>query len=144
MTRVIVTGDRHWPCVRIAEAVLDRLEARYGGDLVIVHGDCRTGVDAAFDDVATRRRLTIERHPADWSRGRRAGPERNRAMVLRGAEFCIAVHRALGRSRGTRGTVELALANAIPCYWIASNDCRPARVLGFGGFEVLVAEKARV
>ena len=99
-------GDRHrgqaLACVRIAEAVLDRLEARYGGDLVIVHGDCRTGVDAAFDDVATRRRLTIERHPADWSRGRRAGPERNRAMVLPAPNFaspCIA-HSA---ARGARG-----------------------------------------
>ena len=36
--RVLVTGDRFWNCTALAEAVVRRLIARYGNDLVVVHG----------------------------------------------------------------------------------------------------------
>ena len=143
MIRVIITGCRRWQALHVAETTCRRLQARYGSGLIIVHGACPTGVDAAFEDVCRRFGITQERFPADWSKGKRAGPERNRAMILAGADFAIAVHRNLGRSRGTRGTVELAMGSAIPVYLIDSNDCRPVRVLGFSGFEVRVASPAK-
>jgi hypothetical protein len=36
--RIIVTGDRFWVCNPLAAAILERLIARYGSDIVIVHG----------------------------------------------------------------------------------------------------------
>jgi hypothetical protein len=53
MTRIIVTGSRDWPALHVAETILHRLLVRYGDHgFCIVHGDCRTGVDAAFEDAA--------------------------------------------------------------------------------------------
>jgi acetylglutamate kinase len=45
--RILITGDRHWSCMELAERVVSRLIARYGYDLVIVHGGAN-GVDQAF------------------------------------------------------------------------------------------------
>ena len=39
--RILVTGDRHWHCDDLAEQVLNRLLARYGPGLTIVHGGRR-------------------------------------------------------------------------------------------------------
>lgn len=136
MTRVLIAGDRRWQSIHVAEQVLARLAARYG-DVVIVHGACPTGVDAAFEDAARRLRVATEPHPADWSLGPRAGPMRNAEMVRAGAALLIAVHRNLGRSRGSRSCVELALRARIPCWLIASNAVVPERVVGFEGYEVV-------
>lgn len=39
------------------------------------------GVDAQAEALAKEMGFVIDPHPADWSRGRRAGPERNARMV---------------------------------------------------------------
>lgn len=49
--RVLVAGSRSWPCHSVAEQVIARLLSRYGPNIVIVHGHCPTGVDAAFDEA---------------------------------------------------------------------------------------------
>lgn len=83
-------------------------------DVVIVHGDCPTGVDnwvSGFEDDRTN--VTIERHPADWvAHGRYAGPIRNQEMVDLGADICLAFPK--GESRGTRGCAKLAQEAGIP------------------------------
>ncbi len=71
--RVIVTGDRAWAMNELAAAVLRRLGARYGPDLIIVHGDA-TGVDQSFCDVCNGFGYDQEPHPAAWDRlGNAAG-----------------------------------------------------------------------
>jgi acetylglutamate kinase len=45
--RIVATGGRFWVCRQLAETVLRRLLARYGPDVVIVHG-ADPGVDRAF------------------------------------------------------------------------------------------------
>ena len=35
--RIVVAGHRHWQCDEPAEWILNRLLARYGPDLVMVH-----------------------------------------------------------------------------------------------------------
>ena len=142
--RVIVTGDRHWDCLGLAELVVARLVARHGADLVIVHGDA-TGVDRAFADAAEDAGVTVESHPAQWGeinhpravikRDRNghpydsaAGPRRNGAMVARGAGLCLVVHRDLGASRGTKDCARQAIAAGIPTWLVASDDPDPARL----------------
>ena len=141
MKRVLITGDRNWQSINVATIVLSRLSRRYGErGYLIVHGDA-SGVDAAFEDKARSLRIRTEPHPADWETlGRRAGPVRNGQMVAAGADFAIAVHRELGRSKGTRDCVEKCLAAGIPVYWIRDNNAEPLRVRGFDGVEVLTGK----
>jgi hypothetical protein len=127
--RVVITGSRGWDCPELAERVVGRLVARYGRDeLVIVHG-AASGVDAAFHWTACMARTGREPHPTDWTRlGRRAGPIRNAAKVSTGAGLCIAVHKFLINSKGTKDCVRQALAAGIPTWLIDSDDGELARL----------------
>jgi YspA, cpYpsA-related SLOG family len=126
---VIITGDRGWDCPELAGRVVGRLAARYGREnLIIVHGAAR-GVDAAFHHAATLARVDKDPCPAEWERlGRRVGPIRNAAMVAKGAVLCIAVHRFLAKSKGTKDCCLQALAAGIPVWLIDSDDGEPTRL----------------
>lgn len=52
----------------------------YGASLRIMHGGA-TGIDTLADQAAVRHDVTRKAYPADWSTGRRAGPERNKKMA---------------------------------------------------------------
>jgi hypothetical protein len=119
--RILITGSRDWACHELAESVIARLIARYGPNLVIVHGGAR-GVDLSFEMAAKEHDLVTEPHPADWSQGRRAGPLRNEAMVAAGATLCIAVSRDIKSSKGTAGCARLALAAGIPTVLIDNDE----------------------
>jgi hypothetical protein len=58
--------------------------------LLVVVGDCPTGVDAITRDACDAWGLCVQAYVADWSVGRRAGPERNGRMVADGAVHCLA------------------------------------------------------
>jgi hypothetical protein len=79
--RILVTGDRHRRCNDLAEQTVNRVLARYGPDLVIIHGGA-PGVDNAFATACRKLGIVAEPHVADW-RGLSnvAGPARNQAMV---------------------------------------------------------------
>lgn len=74
--------------------------------VVLVHGDA-PGVDKEAAAIWESHGLPTEPHPADWSRGGRAGPERNARMVALGADRCIAfpIH-------GSKGTIDCMLKAA--------------------------------
>lgn len=115
--RVLVTGSRTWrsPAV-IAEAILEAAADFQVdlADMVIVHGDCRTGADAmARLFVESHPMLHQEPYPADWKRfGNRAGYIRNVHMVSTGADLCLAfLH---NNSAGTLMTLRLARGAGIP------------------------------
>ena len=141
--RVIVTGDRRWNAPELAEEVLNRLLARYGPNLVIVHG-AATGIDRSFALACGELEIEQEAHPARWEeldhpeavirydgRGRaynaNAGAIRNAEMVAAGAGMCIAFHRAIAASKGTKDCVRRAIAAGIPTYLIASEAAEPKR-----------------
>src|SRR4051794_13516040 len=116
--RVIVTGDRNGYCPELAEQVVNRLLARYGPGLVVVHGGA-TGIDRAFAEACGALGVEQEAHPARWDeldapgavvltdkRGRpynaNAGPARNAEMLAAGADLVVGFHRAITASKGTR------------------------------------------
>ncbi len=100
MSRILVTGSRHWSWRAKVEHELTRALAQFNdGDMVVVHGGCPSGADRIADgwvrDVFPRpligRSVKLEVHKADWKRfGRKAGPIRNREMVEAGADVCLA------------------------------------------------------
>ena len=126
-TRIIITGDRHWTCADIAAHVLAGIRAKLGTDVVIVHGDCPTGVDRSFRYACEAMGIPHEPHPADWHLGKKGGPIRNSEMVRLGAAYAIAVHRTLARSRGTRDCVRKCLGAGITVWLIDGGD-RPRRL----------------
>lgn len=134
--RVLVTGSRDWIDDCSVEDVLSEVESARrtpGAPFVVVHGACPTGADLyASRWVAEwrgypgegREYVTEEPHPADWSRGRRAGPERNAYMVSLGADLCLAFIgpctsprcniEGIHDSHGATGCADLAERAGIP------------------------------
>jgi hypothetical protein len=86
-------------------------------------------VDEAFAEVCRHLAIKAEPHVAKWrSLGNIAGPARNKQMVESGADMCIALHRTLAQSKGTKDCVRQALAAGIPVYFIDGEQAKPRRV----------------
>jgi YspA, cpYpsA-related SLOG family len=126
--RILITGDRHWRCGELAEQIVNRLLARYGSDLTIVHGGA-PGADNAFSKACEKLGVTAEPQLADWrGRGNIARPERNQEMVEAGADLCVALHRSSETSRGTKDCVRQALAVGIPVWLVEDDWAIPRRI----------------
>src|SRR4051812_22353892 len=128
--RVIVTGDRNWYSPELAERVVNRLLARYGPSVVVVHGGA-TGIDRSFAEGCGDVGVEQEAHPARWdwldapgavvrrdNRGRsynaNAGPLRNQEMLEAGADLVVGFHRAIPSSQGTRDMLRRAVDAGVP------------------------------
>lgn len=119
--RILVTGARDWPhavdgFVDYALGALIARTVRSFGAVVVVHGDCPTGVDAIADQHALHspygNRVRSEAHPARWrEHGKAAGPMRNAEMVALGADVCLAFPGP--NSRGTLDCLNKAIAAGI-------------------------------
>lgn len=79
--------------------------------LLVVVGDCPTGVDAIVRDACEAWGLHVKVYVADWHEfGRRAGPYRNGQMVADGAIRCL----AFPGGRGTADCMRQAAGALIP------------------------------
>lgn len=87
--RILITGSRDWDDKSTIGLVLAG-QARQRPLATLVSGACPTGADRLCEDWWATFGGTVERHPADWSQGRSAGPARNRRMVELGADICLA------------------------------------------------------
>lgn len=120
MTKILVTGDRNWRCVELAMKMMRRLLDRYK-DVTIIHGNCR-GVDKSFDQACAYLQVPMEVFPADWSKGKREGPDRNLRMIKSEPDFVIAFHRNIRESRGTANCVGQALVHKLKVYLVYNED----------------------
>ncbi|GAA4891110.1 DUF2493 domain-containing protein [Streptomyces coeruleoprunus] len=108
--RVIVTGSRAWTDKTAIWDALNDVHQEHG-PFVLVHGACSTGADAIahewFQAAARLVRVEEERFLAAWeTRGKAAGPERNKRMVEAGADLVLAF--PLPQGSGTQHTMKLA------------------------------------
>jgi hypothetical protein len=109
MTRIIVTGGRDFEDWELIYTVLERYDS--SPPPTLVHGGCKSGVDAAAARIATDLGWPVEAHPADWyGSGRAAGPLRNRRMAALGADLCL----AFPGGRGTASMMSMAQEHGIP------------------------------
>lgn len=110
MTIAVVTGGRDYRPTP-ADAWALRAALLLHGVALVRHGGCR-GVDEWARRVCGRLGIETEAWPADWSRGRRAGPERNRAMLDGPPVAGVVV--ALPGGSGTADCVRAARERGIP------------------------------
>ncbi|MBE4796156.1 SLOG family protein [Streptomyces caniscabiei] len=113
--RVLVTGSRDWNNDVAVQRALQDIAAEHpeDGELVLVHGACRTGADFIAHEWAVKYGCLIEAHPAAWWKyGRVAGPRRNKEMIDAGADVCLAFIR--NSSRGATHCADLAERAGIP------------------------------
>lgn len=110
--RLLVTGSRDWTdATLLCSALYNRWREASGRPIVLVSGACPTGADFIAEKFADAQGWTIERHPADWSKGKSAGFARNAEMVALGADICCAFIR--NGSKGATHTADLALKAGI-------------------------------
>jgi hypothetical protein len=116
--RILVAGDRFWTCPKLAASIVRRLVARYGVGITIIHGGA-PGVDESFARACRALDVTSEPHVPDWKGlGNLSRPARNKEMVESGVNLCIALHRSITASKGTKDCIQQALAAGIPTYLI--------------------------
>lgn len=116
--RILVTGSRGWADERFVRYQLFCRLVGWDEPLTIVEGACEGSPDEtayawAMEQGKAGRKVTAERHPADWkSLGKRAGFARNAEMVGLGADLCLAFIR--NYSPGATNCANLAAAHGIP------------------------------
>lgn len=115
--RVLVCGSRTFDIIEPIGTVLDGLDLRFMGNLVVIHG-CAKGADSLADRWAKASdTVLVEQYPADWNRyGRQAGYMRNKQMLEEGKpdEVWAFIDKPLKESKGTKMMVELASAALLP------------------------------
>lgn len=122
--RILITGSRSWhhrPTIRAALAAVWQQSA------VLVSGACPRGADLLCEACWSHWGGQVERHPADWRpRGvldRSAGFRRNEAMILLGADVCMAFIR--DESAGASHTAAVARQAGIPTIVYRATTGRP-------------------
>ena len=126
--RLLITASRNWTDQLRIWTQLSWWLGEYGAALKIIHGACKTGGDKIASQWCVDHDVDEERYPAKWKRHGRpaAGPMRNKIMVNRGADACLAF--PLYGSKGTLGCAALALDAFIPVI-----NCGPVEIPGVDG-----------
>jgi hypothetical protein len=125
---ILIAGDRFWICPKLATSIVRRLVARYGPGITIIHGG-GPGVDNSFTSACRGLGIGTEPHLADWKGlGNIAGPVRNKEKVDSGPDLCIALHRSIAKSKGTKNCILHALNAGVPTYLIEDERGIPRRL----------------
>lgn len=119
--RLLITGTRrHLTRAQRLDITTKIVSYAYGRDVILVHGDCPTGVDhlaRTIGEDPNWPNISHEPHPADWGHyGPAAGPIRNAHMTKSDIDYCLAFPAIPSTTRGTTGCMELAEKAGIPVY----------------------------
>lgn len=124
--RILITGSRLWDAPSVIRAALADV---WAPGRILVSGASPRGADMMCEACWTHWGGPVERHPALWgTHGKRAGFVRNKVMVARGADVCLAFIR--NSSAGASHTVGLARQAGIPTRVFRADDKHPAGAEG--------------
>jgi YspA, cpYpsA-related SLOG family len=123
--RIILTGERRWIDYTLTDEVVNRLLAKYGHGIIIVHGGF-PGIDACVANACQENNCQRELYLADFSH---AGDYeyQNQEMLSRGAEMCVILHRG-ELDLWCEDLVRQAIDSGVPTYLIDSADGVPRPV----------------
>ena len=100
--RVMVTGGRYFDNATRVFQALDAIHYHRGPITALIEGGA-TGADKLARGWALKNDVPVVTYRADWSRGRRAGPERNQLMVADArADLMLAFQGGLGTADAIR------------------------------------------
>jgi len=122
--RVIVCGGRDYADVETLGRRLGAFHARHG-ITTILHGDAR-GADRLAARWATEHGVEALAFPADWRRGRSAGPLRNTAMLMQRPDAII----AFPGGAGTADMIRKARVAGVPIWIVGRLPTPDNRVCG--------------
>ena len=105
--KVIIAGSRSITDPKIVEYYCRHMPYEM---IEMVCGMCPDGVDKIAYDLY-KDKIPIKEFPADWSKGKPAGPFRNRQMAYY-ADALVAIWD--GKSRGTRDMIRKAHERGLP------------------------------
>jgi len=90
--KILITGGRDWTDkAQVYAALSDLLRRLNRIDVIIIHGDCKTGADLFAKEFCEEHGIEQDPHPADWDKYKKlAGPIRNRKMVMLKPNICLA------------------------------------------------------
>jgi hypothetical protein len=126
--RIVIAGSRHWNCPDLAEEIVNRLFARYGPAIVIIHGD-EPGIAESFAEAARGLCIaTEERGRVQNQTGKPTVAAKNRELLQAGADLCIVLHRSIAASKRTRDCAQQAVQAGIPVYVIEDERAIPRRL----------------
>ena len=126
--RILIFGDRHWNCEELAGQIVNRLLARYGPNLVIIHGG-EPGVDQAVALACRELGVVVEARLVNWHQtGLPTVGTKNRELIKAAPELCVAVHPSIASSKRTRDCVQQALQAKIPTFLIDDERAIPIRL----------------
>lgn len=106
--RVLICGSRDWDEVHPIRRALIQLPQT----AEIIHG-AAPGADTIAGLLAEGFGFKVRAFPADWSRGAKGGPERNRRMLDEEPDLVIAFLKDATKSPGTRNTIAEAKRRGI-------------------------------
>jgi hypothetical protein len=110
--RLIIAGGREFSDYALLQKKVDvMLSAKRFSLLIEVISGKAKGADTLGEQYAKANGFTIKEFPANWSKGKSAGDERNKAMAEY-ADACICFWD--GRSKGTKHMIDLATAQGLP------------------------------
>jgi hypothetical protein len=120
--RIILTGERRWTNYKLNDDVVNRLLAKYGHGIIIVHGDF-PGIDACVANACQENNFEHELFLADFSH---AGSYeyQNRGRLSRCAEMCEILNRG-ELDLWCEDLVRQAIDSGVPTYLIDSDDGVP-------------------
>jgi hypothetical protein len=114
---LLVTGGRDFCEARDgADHMNERRALGWALDYIkpdrVMHGDCPTGADRWAQIWCERRGVPSDRYPADWSKGKRAGPDRNQRMVDKRPDAAV----SFPGGNGTADCVRRCEAAGVPIF----------------------------
>jgi hypothetical protein len=114
--RIVVGGDWFWRCNALATAIVRRLIARYGPDIVIAHGG-GNGVDNSFSVACRTLGIASDYRPVEFARVT-DHQYQHREMLRPGAGLCIIVHRSLRDDERVKDLARQAIGAGVPTDWV--------------------------
>jgi hypothetical protein len=117
MYKVIICGDRAWSNVDSIRKVVSNLKTIHGNSLFIIEGGA-AGADVIAGMICEDLSVHYAVVKALWeTRGRGAGPQRNRVMLALEPNEVIGFHENIAASKGTKDMLTIA-AKAGVVTWV--------------------------
>ena len=99
---MLISGYRDFENYEVFKKLMAEVVLKHGMPTVVLQGECKTGADKLARRWCIENNIRCESYPADWSKGLRAGPERNTIMLNKADIVCAFVH---DKSKGTKDVI---------------------------------------